>query len=126
MSLALTPCAAGRQLRGGEGVLTAKATLRHRLPHLFLVPIRGRRIDVSIADLERAQLTALLPRNCQVPSPRMGIFVPEVSSTLSFAMVGGSLMLPPVVIPVPVCRNDVRVQRKGVTIPGICATGGGS
>jgi hypothetical protein len=68
--------------------------LRYRLPHLFLVAIRGRRIDVSIADLERASTasTALLPRNCHVPSPRMGIFVAEVSSTLSFAMVGGSLM----------------------------------
>ena len=53
--LALTPRAAGRQLRRDEDVFTANGTVRHCLPHLFLVAIRGGRIDVSIADVERAQ-----------------------------------------------------------------------
>jgi len=53
--LALTSCAARGQLCRDEDVLAAKGTSRYRLPHLFLVAIRGRRIDVSVANLECAQ-----------------------------------------------------------------------
>jgi hypothetical protein len=96
------------------------ATLRSRFcPACFLVPMSGRRIGVSIADFERAQRRV----NCTAAPTatfraREWASSREGSSTLSFAMVGGSLTLPPVVIPVPVCRNDVRVPVEGSNNPG--------
>ena len=50
----LAPCATLRQLRRQEDLLARQPALRHCLPDLCFVAVHRRRVDVPVADLERA------------------------------------------------------------------------
>ncbi len=70
------PALPERQLGRHEDLVARQAALAQRAADAGLVAVHRRRVDVAVADLERAQRRGLGPVASQVPKPTSGISTP--------------------------------------------------